>query len=446
MPSADYSAADLLARAAELDRQARSEEALQVLEGCGDWPVPYNERGLLLRAKMLFVRDPIAALDALPEDEGAFETYDARIGALLISARAYMAARNLRLARAAIRRAEILLKDGDDENRRLVASNRAYMSWQQREYDPNNQDIADAMRAADPALRLNMLNLRAWMHCGLEDYSSQARDLIQCLRLYECNPSAYQMRVIARTLHSVLGLAWEIADIQAGEEARRNFESMPWTPDLELYRFLCLRGLGWHTFLAGDSEKAYHLFDTAKRAAPSRAWLVMAHTDHAYVGRLNGDEPMTRYELEQAQALASTVDWASTRLEEKNALLTAAILLVPIDVSEAQRLLAAYSGLQAHALDAGIEVSHEPRRLFASLHYADGIIQATLGRGPSAIRLLTDAYGTFAHFNFAFRAMLAAEALFGITKEARWLEAALHHAGAYPNALLAERMKRAFSS
>ena len=440
MANSDAQPADLLARAEDLYRRAHSEEALQALEGCGDWTVPFNERGILLRAKILLVRNPIAALDELPEDDEAFVSYDGRLGARMMRARAYMASRNLRSAEAQIRQAELLVRDDDHENRCLLASVRAYMAWQRREYDPGNRYLVAAMTSADPTTRLGMLNLRAWMHCGLGDYRSQLGDLVECVRMYERDSSAYHLLVVARTLHSILGLAWEIADIQAGEEARRCIESLPWTQELDTYRFLCLRGLGWHTFLAGHSDQAYGIFDAAKGAAPSPAWLVMAHTDHAYVARLDGDERIARYELERAQALAEGVDWHSTRLEEKNALLTTAVLLAPVDVRAAQRVLTVYDRLQAHALNAGIEFSHEPPRLYASRDYAEGVIQAAFGSEALAIRLLTGAYRVFLQYDFALRAMLAARALFEITHEEHWFEAALLHAAAYPSARLSDRL------
>ncbi len=97
MPS-EAAAADLLERAALADRQARWDDAMRLLQGSADWPAPHDERALLLRATILMMRDPIAALDELPENAEAFTTHEGRVHFFLTAARAYGRARNFSAA------------------------------------------------------------------------------------------------------------------------------------------------------------------------------------------------------------------------------------------------------------------------------------------------------------------------------------------------------------
>ena len=431
---------DLLARAAELDRQARSEEALQVLEGCGVWPVPYNERGLLLRASIFtLTRDPIMALDELPDD-GAFTGADERVELLLTSARAYMLARNWSVAEDLLNRAAAALGDRDTPNRYLLAHIRARLRWNLRRYDAHDPDLATAIQAPNASVRLSALNLRAWMHCGLEDYRAQLADFRSCLDIYEREPGACRLLTVAQTLQSMLGLSWEMCDNESARRAQAGFEALPWTPDLQMYRFLCIRGLGWQAFVDGDALQAETMFQLALQSAPSIAWAALSHSDRACAAQLSGDESLAHAEVSRAQAVAAKIDWRAQRYEERASLLTLAVVLAPFNAGEARGLLAKYQGLYPHGLSVTIEASHEPSRLRAHQSYAEGRVQQFMGNAAVAARLLSDAYRILVQIGHPFRAALAAKALYEITDEVSWLSAARTHAAAFPNCVVAQNL------
>lgn len=436
----DLQAAQLLERAKEAELCARRDEALEALEGCAEWPAPFNEQGLLLRTDVLAKSDAIAPLQELAAHAATFKTPDGRAGYFITSARAYMRARNFDAAEAMLDAAVPALDGADDERKYQLAYARARLGWNRREYNPQNEDIALAMRSKDPALRFNALNLRAWMHAGLEDYHSTMRDLRGCLNLFAEHGYRCGVANVALAIQSTLGFAWEIGDWDAESEAEAAFEALEWTPDVAVHRFMSLRNLAWCAFLRGDSAGAQWLFKDSKDAAPSPAWKVIAHADRAYVARMNLNEAWAAEELYDAHAIARSVEWHATRDEERLALITLAILFAATDLGQAQRYVSTYIEMGANSINVNIEASHDPRRAVASEKYAAGRVQAMLGNTELAVRDLQQAYEIFAAIGFDFRAALAAQALHELTKDDRWLENARVHAAGYPASALYERL------
>ncbi|HEY9180625.1 MAG TPA: hypothetical protein VIO32_07880 [Candidatus Baltobacteraceae bacterium] len=434
-------AAELLERATEADRRARRAEALDLLAGCAEWPAPYSEQGLLLRANMLAVRDAVTGLQELAAHSDAFTSPDGRAGYLISSAQAYMKARNFDAAEAMLGSAQELLNNVSAEREYELAYARARLSWNRREYDPQNEDLALAMRSGDPSVRFLALNLRAWMHAGVEDYRSTMADLVGCLRLYKEQGYRCGLENVARTLQTALGLGWELLDFEAEKEAEAAFDTVEWTADIAVYRFLSLRGLAWYAFLRGDSARAQWLFKDSKEIAPSPAWKVMAHVDRAYVARLNSNEPWAAEELHEAHGIARGLDWHTTRDEERAALITLAVLFAPLDLGHAQRYVSTYIELGPSSLNPNLEASHDPRRNVAHQKYAAGRVQAMLGNTALAIRTLQEAYEIFASLDHDFRASVVAQALHELTKDERWLENARVHTGKFPHCALAKSLQ-----
>jgi DNA-binding CsgD family transcriptional regulator len=433
-------AAELLERAQNVYRRARREEALALLAECGDWPAPYNEQGLLLRAEVLTARDPISGLEELAAHSDAFTSRDARIGYLIASARAYARARNSDTADEMLSAAETELGSEAGVYRDQIAYLRAWQHWNKREYDPQDADLAVALRSQDPSIRLSALNLRGWMHAGLEEYPAQLSDLLESVRLYQQYGYRCDLAGVALIMQNTLVLAWELNDAEAVRETEAAFNSIEWTPDIEVRRFLCLRALAWHSFLQGESARAQWLFKDSKDHAPTPAWKVMAHVDRAFVARTVLNEAWATEELYQAHAIARTVEWQTTRDEERMALITLAIMFAPIDLRQAQRYVSTYIQLGPESLDPTLGASHDPRRSIAHQKYAAGRVQVMLGNTGPAIRSLEGAYEIFSQIEHHYRAALAAQALYDLTHDGAWLEVARGHATKFPNSALAQRL------
>lgn len=433
-------AAELLEQATEANLRARRSEALDLLEACADWPAPYSEKGLLLRAQVLGARDAIAGLQELASHADTFQTADGRASYFINSARLYMMARNVDAAEAMLDSVEPLLPQAGDRLRYQFAYARARLSWTRREYDPGHEDLAVALQSPEVAVRFDALNLRAWMHAGVEDYRSMMDDFRGCLRIYKEHGHVCGFARIALCLQSTLAIGYEMNDTTAEKEAEEAFETLEWTPEIRVHRFLCLRSLAWYAFLRGNSARAQWLFKDSKDDAPTEAWRVVAHVDRAYVARMSGNEAWAAEELHEAHALARKIEWRSTRDEERAALITLAVMFAPVDLGLAQRYLSTYIDLGAESLPPHNEASHDPSRIVAAKQYAAGRVQAMLGNIALATRNLEQAYGTFSRLEFDFRAALAAQELHQLTGDPRWLENAKAHAGKFPFSDLAQRL------
>lgn len=433
-------AARLVQQALSAQRRAKYAQALELLEHCADWPAPYDEQGLLLRAKVLTVQDAVAGLEALASNGDAFTTPDGRFGYLIESARAYTKARNFDLAAAMLDAAEKMMDGSGDPRRSKIALHRLRLMWTTANYEPENELFAVALRDEDPSERLAALVVRGAMHGSLEDYRAQLDDLKAALNLYLEHHERCELASVAAGLQTAIYVGFDMAESEPVRLAERVFNEIEWTPDLDVYRFLCLRGLAWAAFLDGESARAQWLFKDSKEAAPTAAWKVMAHVDRAFVARMNGNEAWAIEELHLAHALARGIDWQTTRNEERTALTTLAAMFAPIDMPQAQRYVNTYISLGKDSLDPTLASAQEPRRNTAVQRYASGCVQAVLGNRDVAIHLLESAYATFNDIEYSYRAALAAQALYDATGNNAWQELARAHAGKYPKSALNQKL------
>jgi DNA-binding CsgD family transcriptional regulator len=430
----------LYEQALEAQRRAQRDEALARLTGCEDWPIPFNEQGLLLRAEVLTFRDPILGLEELATHSDAFTTPNGKFGYYIASARAYTNSRNFDGATAMLDAAEALLEGPQDERRGKVAHFRARLLWSTKNYDPHSEYFNYSLRDPDPTIRFSALLLRSWMHAGLEDYRSQLQDLLAAFRLFDEEGYRCDLSNVAIALHATLRLAFELGDdaaVAAGEAA---YDTIEWTRDIQDYRFLCVRALAWHAFLQGEPARAQWLFKESNDFAPSVAWQVMAHVDRAFVARMNLNEAWATEELYQAHALARTVSWSATSGEERMALMTLAVLFAPVEMSQAQRYVSTYIQIGSENLNPTLAAAHEARRNTAFQKFAEGRVQAVLGNTVLAIRSLESAYEIFTQIEHEYRAALAAQALYEITKHENWLKLAQAHAAKFPKSAIYQRM------
>jgi DNA-binding CsgD family transcriptional regulator len=278
------------------------------------------------------------------------------------------------------------------------------------------------------------------MYAGLEDYRAQLGDLIAAFRLFDEEGYRCDLTAVSIALHSILRLAFELGDEAAVCASEAAYDTMEWTPDIQDYRFLCVRALAWHAFLQGEPARAQWLFKDSNDFAPSVAWQVMAHVDRAYVARMNLNEAWATEELYQAHALARTVSWSAAAGEERMALMSLAVLFAPVEMSQAQRYVSTYIQLGSESLNPTLAAAHETRRNTAYQKFAEGRVQAVLGNLPLAIKSLEAAYEIFSQISHDYRAALAAQALYEVTKHPNWLQMAQAHAAKFPKSALYQRL------
>jgi len=433
-----------LDEARELLRTGRYEAALARLSATEGWSSPQLERAALLRAEILLQRDPVDALEALARSSDLLRTDATRFDYYTLSGRAYANSRNFEGAAEMFTLAESAAEN-DPTDLATIAHQRSRLRCLQGDFDPNDPNFAVALAHPDPGSRILTLVWRAWAHAGQGNYRAQITDLRAALKLAREHPLRAEYFTVGRALHSLLRVACELGEHEGADDARELFESIEWTPDLAEAQFLCLRALAWDAFMRGDSARAQWLLRDSKEVAPTDAWRVMSHVDRAYVARMNRNEAWARDELMQAQAQARTVTWSATTGEERQALVTLAVLFSPVDMGQAQRYVSTYLRLGKDGVDPTLAINHDKRAAGFS-QYATGSVQQVLGNTESAITAFEASYRIFDEAEHHFRAALAAQGLAELTGATVWTERARSHAGHFPKSafykFLTERISR----
>ena len=437
----DLSSADVSTRlhlAIDLARRARRDEALEQLTECEDWQQPYNEQGLLVRAEVLVRRDPILALETLAAHSESLLSDEARFGYFVTSAFAYVNTRNFDGAREMLAEAQEFVRNDVGRAARL-AYERSRLQWSTRQYDPNGEDLAIALTDSDPAAQFRALALRSWMHAGLEDYTAQIADLLAAFRCFTEHGARCDITTVAIYLHALVRLAVELGDFEAIRAAEAAYQAVEWTSDIQDLQFMCVRALAWGAFHQGDPGRAQWLFKDSKELAPTVAWQVMAHVDRAYVARMNRNDAWAAEELAQARSIERSVKWDATHGEERQALVMLAELFAPTDMAQAQRYVSTYMQLGTDSINPTLAAAHE-RRFTAYEKYASGRVQSVLGNTKLATDSLEFAYQVFAQIHHAYRAALAAAALYELTKDPHWLEKARQQAAHFAKSPICQRL------
>ena len=419
-----------LARAAQ--RSAQYDAALELLEGCEDWADEVAERAVLLKAETLGRRDPSEALGYLASVDELFISAEARFGRDIETGRLHATARNYSAAEsryADARRLAAAVPDGHY----TIAYHDLRMRWLRRECDPTAPEVALAIAHPDPSIASAAYAYRAWMHAANQDYAAHVADLVRAVG-YATAPGSDPVDVatLATSVHALAQVAFEMADASGVAAARAASDALVWTPDVQVQQFATIRVFGWDAFLRGNAAQAQWAFKEARALAPSAPWRIMGHLDRAYVARMSGNEFWALEELAQADALAFDVPWGSSFGEERQVLVSLAVLHAPADAARAQRYATIYSRIGTENVDPAFALHGDPRAL-AHAHYAQGRIEQTLGRRDAAVAALTAAFAIYEKASFRFRAVLAATALAELTGEMRWRDAAVANASYYPN-------------
>jgi len=433
---AESSVAESLRDAHVALRSAWYDAALELLEGCEDWPQDDAERGVVLKAETIGRRDPVGALGYLariadiPASEAGRYRYALQLG------KAHAAVRDLSRAESWFEQARALcavVPDGTS----TVAFHDLRMRWFRRNYEPDAPEFALAIAHPDPTIVSSAYAIRAWLHAGRGAYREQVADLMRAVS-FVTSPSGEQLDVAAAacSTHALAQLAFETANDEAIALARTALDSIAWTSDVRAAHYMTVRALGWDAFMRGRAAQAQWMFKDARALAPTPAWSVMAHLDRAYVARLSRNEGWAIEELAEAHRLARGIRWESCFDEQRQVLVVLAVLYAPVDAALAQYYAATYTRLGTENLDPQLALATD-RRALAHAHYAQGRVDQTLGRDEAARAALRDAYAIFDSAEFHYRAALAATALAEMTGEACWRERALAHAARYPDCPLA---------
>ena len=411
---------------------AHYDAALEILDGCEDWPDDVVEEAMLIKAGTMGRRNPSDALAYLAGVDDMFASNEGRFGRDVETGKLHAAVRDFASAESRYADAR-LLQHAVCDGASTMAYHDLRTRWLVRDCDPAAPEAAVAVAHPDPSIASAAYAYRAWLHAGNQDYDAHIADLVRAVA-YARMPTAEPVDVgtLATSTHALAQVAFETANAQGIEAARAAADAIAWTPDVGVAHFQTVRAFGWDAFMRGNPAQAQWAFKEARTLAPSATFRIMGHLDRAYVARIARNEFWALEELAQADALAFDVPWEASYGEERQVLVTLAVLHAPADAARAQRYATMYSRMGTENVNPALAV-HGDTRALAHAQYAQGRIDQTLGRRAAAVTSLKKAYAIFDGASFHYRATLAASALAELTGEDRWCLAAVAHASRYPD-------------
>jgi DNA-binding CsgD family transcriptional regulator len=320
-----------------------------------------------------------------------------------------------------------------------IAHARMLAAWVKGMPDAMESALREVDVSSAPHLYGNWLFSLSWVASLRGEYLEQLHLLVQAAKHVAGVPAAQDVSLLANATRSMIHLVREISANETLEFAIAMAESIPWTHDLEVERFLTFRGLAWAHALCGEHERAFHYAYFARDIAPSEMWVVASYADQAYLARMAGETTTADALLRHAVACARETDW-STMSEERVALLNLVELLSDRDVVAGKALLAIYDGIPV-PLSPRLALSRDGR-LRAMEEYARGSLLAACGDRNAAIDLLGSAYSTFQSIHYAWRAAAAALRLHAITGDPTWMLSASEAVAAFPGSSVANQIRK----
>ncbi len=416
------------ARAAQL--AAHWDAALELLAGCEDWPETYVEDAVLIKADILGRRNPSDGLAYLAGVEDLFVSPAGRFGRDVENGKLHAAVRDFGAAESRYAEARVLAPLVP-AGQHTMAYHDLRMRWFRRDCNPAAPEAALALAHPDPSIASAAYAYRAWLHAGNGDYAAHVADLKRAVG-YVTSAAEVDVATLASSVHALAQVAFETADDDGMAAAKLASDALAWSPDVRVSHFMTVRAFGWDAFMRGNPGQAQWAFKEARGLAPTASWRIMGHLDRAFVARMSRNEFWALEELAQADALAFEVSWETSYGEERQVLVSLAMLHAATDVPRAQRYASMYARMGTESVNPALAV-HGDVRAQAHAKYAQGKIDQTLGRREAAIAALRAAYAIYDSSAFHYRATLSATALAELTGEERWRAAALEHAARYPD-------------
>jgi DNA-binding CsgD family transcriptional regulator len=300
------------------------------------------------------------------------------------------------------------------------------------------QAMALARQARSPAGRIYALYAETLILPYEERVREQAERLIELLRLLDPNDSSF-VDVRAWATHTLAVLTRELYVPHALPEVQRQLGGLPWPKDFAPNRFQALKGLGWARALQGDYFNAFrHLKAASELRDVSKPWHVVGACDRAYLARCFGEHRWSRVELDEAEQLASQVDWHATLSEERIGLLLLAELFSTVDTSRSAMYLARYRELGD--IKSPLHYRRDARlRAFAQL--TTGTVEIALGNKRRGLAELRAARKVFERFGYDFRAARCLAAEYDVTRNRDLLPALEERLRNYGHSWLAAKVR-----
>jgi len=436
------------AEIADLVRSAEFAAAIVRLdERLADRP---SFRDVELRVRLAIRRDPALAIDLLSRHRAHAGTPLARATAAMLEGAAFARLGDLASARARLAEAESAVpRPASEANGALrceIAHQRALASWIAR-------DLAEARAAIPPiddpraseTLAIEIAVLHGAIAAAAERFAEQGAILLDAAARLRAlpQPSVLHRATVASQLSY---LAREFPNGELGRVARAEFDAIVWPAggDLDDIRYRMLRSIGWAYAIGGDYFTAFRTLKAASLAATSDAWRTQASADRATLATALDEPRFAEQEFDDAREFAERTRWETLRGEERFALLGLAELAAQRDPSLALGYVARYRR-EGAPMDRTL-ASADDRRVEAMESYSLGIVRASLGERPEAVRLITRAWEIYHEIGYVFREGRAAVALAALTRDGIWQERAERALASLDRRWLTTPIERAFAA
>jgi len=399
-----------------------------------------GERATLLKARIaLRAYDPATIVSDLLDAQQNFESDSNRIEASILVAVAFARLGDFRSAER--RFAAIRAWDIPRELRWEAAHLEATALWMAGRHDEAEDRLLAQQPPEDDRIgRARFVELRSWIAARRGHPLEQVRLLLQAVEVL-AGPDYIDVGLLAGILRTLATLNRELHVPELNQTLVDLDANLPWTEELRVDRFWIKSTLAWSLCLRGLWMPAIRLAQQATALAEGPAWHVQSLLDRAYLKRNAGDLSSGQADLEEALELIDSVDWASSRDEERLCLATAAGLYAEIDPTRAHHLLMEFRR-HAGSFDVRMGVRSD-RRLDAFLNQHAGAVFAAIGDEASAVEAYQTAYSIFKDVQHHWRAALVALNLFRITGERAWHALAEENIRDYPESWIAADVRLA---
>lgn len=213
----------------------------------------------------------------------------------------------------------------------------------------------------------------------------------------------------------------------------------PWTPSTGFFEFNVFLSLGTRCAYEGDHLSALRNHRRAAEIAPSTPLRLLALLERCRLIFDLGESMSATEELDYAIRLSSQVDWSTTNVQERQALLYLATVLAPIDVKQARASFTRYHASSSSRWT--VTVPFEIKQARASSCFAESRILFAEGEPKRAITLLLEAHRIFREIGSGRQTARTALEIYEHTGEPYYADIVSREALRYRDSILARRMR-----
>lgn len=238
--------------------------------------------------------------------------------------------------------------------------------------------------------------------------------------------------LIANAARHLAVLARDVPRVDAIDRLERILKRIGDDDGFTGSRFHVVRSLGWSHAVRGDYETAMRFVLRSTFEATNDIERLYAHLDHAATAVFAHEQAgsAARAAFAIARDLMNSIPWNTVVTDDLVALPLAAQVAAEFGAAaEAKRYCELAAQMRGHII-ARLPLAHDGR-YEAFLNEAVSLAYADADR-RRAMAAAADAYETYKHIGFAWRAARMAILLYQLTRNPKWKARALAHLEAYP--------------